>query len=172
MAHCRRELMQAVWKYMLDDDFIHAMKYGIVVMCHDGVERRIYPRIFTYSADYPEKSVFFFVAALVVTSCRVLLATIRDNGLCPCPRCLTPKTKLDRMGCRWDVDFRLKSIRRYLIDKVQQARRIVYGLGQAVAGAGVDGVLKETSSVPTIVSALSSITIMMISDYTQIECFL
>ena len=55
MAHCRRELMQAVWKYILDDDFIHAMKYGVVVTCYDGIKRQIYPRIFTYSADYPEK---------------------------------------------------------------------------------------------------------------------
>ena len=55
MAHCRRELIQAVWKYILDDDFIHAMIYGVVVTCHDGIKRRIYPRIFTYSADYPEK---------------------------------------------------------------------------------------------------------------------
>ena len=55
MAHCRRELVQAVWKYILDDDFIHAMIYGVVVICHDGIKRRIYPRIFTYLADYPEK---------------------------------------------------------------------------------------------------------------------
>ena len=55
MAHCRRELVQAVWKYILDDDFIHAMRYGVVVTCHDGIKRRIYPRVFTYSADYPEK---------------------------------------------------------------------------------------------------------------------
>jgi len=64
-----------------------------------------------------------------------------------------PKAKLDRMGQRWDIDFRVKSVRKYLMDKVQQARRIIYQLGQAVAGAGVDGMLKETSSVPTIVSA-------------------
>lgn len=55
MAHSRRELVQAVWKFILDDDFIHAMWYGVVITCHDGVKRRIYPRIFTYSADYPEK---------------------------------------------------------------------------------------------------------------------
>jgi hypothetical protein len=55
LTHCRRELMHAVWRVLLDDDFIHAHTYGIVVRCHDGVERRIYPRIFTYSADYPEK---------------------------------------------------------------------------------------------------------------------
>jgi len=57
LTHCRRELMQAVWATILDDDFIHAYKYGIVVKCIDGVERRVYPRLFTYSADYPEKYV-------------------------------------------------------------------------------------------------------------------
>ena len=55
LTHCHRELMHGVWGFLLDNDFIHAYKYGMVVMCADGVERRIYPRIFTYSADYPEK---------------------------------------------------------------------------------------------------------------------
>ena len=61
MAHCRRELIHAIWKYILDVNFIHAMKYGVVVVCHDGIKRRIYPRIFTYSADYPEKWVKLFL---------------------------------------------------------------------------------------------------------------
>ena len=55
LTHCRRELMHAIWRILLDDDFLHAYTYGIVIKCHDGVERRVYPRIFTYSADYPEK---------------------------------------------------------------------------------------------------------------------
>jgi Plavaka transposase len=55
MTHCRRELMHGIWKFLLDEDFIHAYKYGMVVKCADGIERRVYPRVFTYSADYPEK---------------------------------------------------------------------------------------------------------------------
>jgi hypothetical protein len=55
LAHCRRELVHGIWRIVLDDDFLHAYKYGIVIKCHDGVVRRVYPRIFTYSADYPEK---------------------------------------------------------------------------------------------------------------------
>ena len=55
ITHCRRELMHAIWKFILNDEFVHAYKFGMVTMCADGVERRIYPRIFTYSADYPEK---------------------------------------------------------------------------------------------------------------------
>jgi hypothetical protein len=55
MTHCRRELMHGVWRFLLDADFIHAYKCGMVVKCADGIERRVYPRFFTYSADYPEK---------------------------------------------------------------------------------------------------------------------
>jgi len=55
VTHCRCELMHAVWKFLLDNKFIHAYKYGMVIRCADGIERHIYPRIFTHSADYPEK---------------------------------------------------------------------------------------------------------------------
>jgi hypothetical protein len=54
-THCRREAFHAQWALLLDDDFVSAYKHGIVVGCVDGVMRRFYPRIFTYSADYPEK---------------------------------------------------------------------------------------------------------------------
>lgn len=57
LAHCRRELMHGVWDKILDEDFMEAYEHGIVLECHDGVSRRFYPRIFTYSADYPEKYV-------------------------------------------------------------------------------------------------------------------
>lgn len=54
-THCHRELFHAQWKDILDDKFLHAYEHGIVLLCGDGLERRLYPRIFTYSADYPEK---------------------------------------------------------------------------------------------------------------------
>jgi len=55
VAHCKRELFHAVWRILIDDDFIDAYENGIVIKCYDGVYRRVFPRIFTYSADYPEK---------------------------------------------------------------------------------------------------------------------
>ncbi|KIJ15229.1 hypothetical protein PAXINDRAFT_77681, partial [Paxillus involutus ATCC 200175] len=57
LAHCRRELFHGAWATILDDNFISAYVHGIVVDCADGIRRRLYPRIFTYSADYPEKCV-------------------------------------------------------------------------------------------------------------------
>ena len=50
--------MQAAWELLLDDEFMEAYVHGIVVNCVDGIRRRIYPRFFTYSADYPEKCDF------------------------------------------------------------------------------------------------------------------
>lgn len=47
--------MHAAWNILLDDDFVDGYKNGWVVPCQDGIVRRIFPRIFTYSADYPEK---------------------------------------------------------------------------------------------------------------------
>lgn len=47
--------MHAVLQKVFDDDFVNAYHHGIVIHCADGISRRVYPRIFTYSADYPEK---------------------------------------------------------------------------------------------------------------------
>lgn len=49
------EMFHAQWEIILDDELLDAIKNGIVIMCQDGIERRFYIRIFTYSADYPEK---------------------------------------------------------------------------------------------------------------------
>jgi hypothetical protein len=38
-----------------DNDFLYAYEHGIVILCLDGISRHFYPRIFTYSADYPEE---------------------------------------------------------------------------------------------------------------------
>ena len=47
--------MHGVSKFLLDADFIHAYKFGMGVKCADGIKHWVYPRFFTYSADYPEE---------------------------------------------------------------------------------------------------------------------
>jgi len=60
LTHCRREIFQAAWLILIQDpEFLDAYVNGIVVECIDGVKRRLFPRFFTYSADYPEKCVLF-----------------------------------------------------------------------------------------------------------------
>jgi len=77
---------------------------------------------------------------------------MRGRGLCPCPRCLVPKSKLDQTGTKRDSKFRLKNARKYLFDSVQYARNAIYNSAAAIAGTAVDRLLKATSSVPTLVS--------------------
>jgi hypothetical protein len=55
LAHCRRELFHEVIKLILDDRFEEAYKDGILIMFPDGILRRVFPRFYCYSADYPEK---------------------------------------------------------------------------------------------------------------------
>ncbi|KAF9053252.1 hypothetical protein BJ165DRAFT_1339511 [Panaeolus papilionaceus] len=135
LTHCRRELMQEVWKVLLDDEFLRAYKYGFVVKCIDGIERRIFPRLFTYSADYPEKY--------------SLLATIRDKGTCPCPRCLVKMKDLDQLGTQADM-VRCQEQRVYHAAKVVKARNLIYKKAKPITSANVEALLKEYSAVPTI----------------------
>ena len=71
-THCRRELMHQVWRVLLDDEFLEAYRHGIVLKCADGILRRVYPRILTYSADYPEKYVAQGTPALPQVNTNVL----------------------------------------------------------------------------------------------------
>ncbi|KAJ3725383.1 hypothetical protein C8R42DRAFT_708431 [Lentinula raphanica] len=126
MFHCNRELYHAILRFLLNNKFVHAYKYGMVIKCFDGRERHVYPRLFTW----------------------VLLATIRDFGSCPCPCCLCSKSNLDQMGTKWDKKTRDK-LRDFLWDKVELARKWIYTKGMKICGSAVEAILKLTSSVPT-----------------------
>lgn len=56
ITHLRRELFQSCYDIILRDPEFHAAwKYGTLIKCGDGVIRRVFIRLGTYSADYPEK---------------------------------------------------------------------------------------------------------------------
>ncbi len=82
---------------------------------------------------------------------RVLLAMIHDNGICPCPRCLISKSKLDKLGLKRDSVTRVSRFRHYMAGKIQIARKAIYSLGKPINGVAVEGVLKYFSGVPTMV---------------------
>ena len=88
---------------------------------------------------------------------RVLLTTVHDNGLCPCPHCLMPKTHLNWTGWILNSKFRTDGLCKYLREKVQVVWDFIYRLGHAVTGTWVNDLLKSTSSVPTIVSEVPCI---------------
>ncbi|KAK7696214.1 hypothetical protein QCA50_000867 [Cerrena zonata] len=137
LTHCRRELMHGVLDIVLDDDFLMAYKHGIVLKMADGIIRRLYPRLFTYSADYPEK---------------VLLATVRNLGKCPCVRCTVTKDQIKDIGTANDFARRknLQRISDYAFQqRVRLARSMIYDKGKGIKSAVVEGLLSPLSYVPT-----------------------
>lgn len=85
--------------------------------------------------------------------CRVLIATIRDMGGCPCPRCTVTKSDLDKAGSDQDAKNRVNHTR---IDndefrgKVKAARTEIFENGYTIdSSARVEPILKPESLVPT-----------------------
>ena len=59
--------MHAIWRILLQGDFEKACKDGIVLRCVDGIARRFFFRILTYSADYPEKYVVCYMHYVLIS---------------------------------------------------------------------------------------------------------
>ncbi|KAF8673118.1 hypothetical protein RHS04_07673 [Rhizoctonia solani] len=120
ITHLRHELMHEVWAHLLDDEFLYAWNNGIVIKCADGIEQQVFPRIKIHSIDYPEK---------------VTLATIRNLGVCLCPRCLAKKRLASKLGTLHDT---------------YEARRLIYNLGHSVQSKQIEALLQAESYVPTL----------------------
>lgn len=158
-THCHRELFHKQWKDLLDDEFLEAYEHGMPFMCGDGIKRRLFPRIFTYSADYPEKYVarISFSSSLSHLTYRVLIATIRNLGGCPCPRCLIPKEDLQNVASEDDMFQREALSRHDTADrraKICAARKVIYEQHLVVNTPQVEVLLKPESLVPTVVRTL------------------
>ena len=52
LTNCRQELMHG---QLFDHDFVQSYRHGFIMECLDGIWRKFYLQIFTYSADYPGK---------------------------------------------------------------------------------------------------------------------
>ncbi|KAG2740084.1 hypothetical protein P692DRAFT_201872694 [Suillus brevipes Sb2] len=138
LTFCRHELMHAIWLLLMDDEFMHAYEFGIVIEFLDGVSRRVFPRFFTYSADYPEKT---------------LLASIKFLAQCPCPRCLMPKTKIGGIGTKADRRWRENEIREDgngVWSIINRVRKWLYVEGTNIASVYVKRMLTPQSLVPTL----------------------
>ena len=85
---------------------------------------------------------------------RVLLASIRDKGMRPCPRCLVSKEDIRKLGLSSDRRQRRTNSRvddLYRQSKITSARRIIYEENYRINSAAVERILKEESLVPNLV---------------------
>ena len=173
MTNCQRSYFHRQWDVLLDEEFLKAYEHGITILCGDGKWRVFYPRIFTYSADYPEKYARFLLSSMMTDLYfdRIALAAVRNHALSPCPRCLIPKTELYRLGMRLDAKRRKTWARMDNSDRqsrIEGALKWIHECAGAIAGPVVEEKLKAQSLVAIEVS-----TNMFESHHTQlcIECF-
>ncbi|KDR80175.1 hypothetical protein GALMADRAFT_62788 [Galerina marginata CBS 339.88] len=137
LTHLRRELMQAVWLLLLDDEFVHAYVHGFEMELFDELLSLLFPRFLAHSADYPEK---------------VLMSGIKYLSDCPCPRCTTLKNNIPRLGTMRDLCNRERLMR---IDNehrqfdIEMVRKWLYVDGKNITSVHIDRVLGPKSLVPT-----------------------
>jgi hypothetical protein len=99
--------------------------------------------------------------------CRILIASIRNLGRCPCPRCLIPLDRVIDMGKRRDMTQRGTLAR---IDdmsrrnRIDSAREIIYEKNYAVDSNPVENLLKVDSLVPTAVRDLFLSSVVISGD--------
>ena len=90
---------------------------------------------------------------------RIILASIRDKGICPCPRCLVPKSTIRNLGTTNDRRLRetlLRSDNPKRRSEISSARCIIYEENYMVNSAAVEKILKQESLVPNLVISPSA----------------
>lgn len=91
---------------------------------------------------------------------RVMIASIKNLGRCPCPRCRMPLARVDNLGTALDRQERTTLARvdnQTHRDRVAKARNLIYDKNYAVKSKAVEDLLDEDSSVPTAVSISDSV---------------
>ncbi|KAF7293417.1 hypothetical protein MIND_01118900 [Mycena indigotica] len=147
-THLKRELIHRIWELLLSEDFMDAYDNGIKIRCWDGIVQLVFPRLFIYGADYPEK---------------VLLATIRSLGGHPCPRCFVAKAQIAETGTVNDMKRRqvLRVDDHARRQTIEDARRAIFRSGLPVIKGSIDKMLKDKSWVPVrVISFLSVLSLL------------
>lgn len=83
---------------------------------------------------------------------RVLIATVRDKGKCPCPRCLVTFEDIPNLGEEDDEAIRTTQRRGPSTahsQAVLDARDLIYSDGYVVNSERVEALLQKESHVPT-----------------------
>jgi|ERR1700722_329144 len=85
---------------------------------------------------------------------RVILASIKQLGQCPCPRCFIKKDQIPGLGTQVDQQRRnkIRQDSRTLQTKVEMVREWIFKQGRSLVSKAVERVLGVMSVVPVRVS--------------------
>ncbi|KAJ7799440.1 hypothetical protein B0H14DRAFT_3491588 [Mycena olivaceomarginata] len=136
LTHCRRELMHAIWRLLLDDEFLKAYEHGIVINVKMGC-----CSAFTLGFSRTRPIIL-----------RILLATIRNLGKAPCPRCYLPKEKIEDLGTARDEKKRetlARTDEHVCNGTIRRIQDWIYTRGRTVTSSTFDFFLLARSWTPT-----------------------
>ncbi|EJF62543.1 hypothetical protein DICSQDRAFT_146222 [Dichomitus squalens LYAD-421 SS1] len=137
------DLMNKVWLLLLDAEFMYAFTHGTLIVCGDGITRRVFPRIFIYLANYPEKC---------------LVTCLKTLARCACPDCTTDKCNFWRMGMKRDMAAREKNARKdtgFFHAAIARARRWIFEEGTAPDSTHIAKTQLGVFSMASVRSAFS-----------------
>ncbi|KAF5344215.1 hypothetical protein D9757_014413 [Collybiopsis confluens] len=140
MTFMRREIPHAIYAELFDKDFMNAYRDGIILRCGNKVTCSMFPRLFTWSADYPEK--------MLLICCKCL-------GLHPCGECNISKDKIFRLGTvldRGTQDRLRRQDSELRQNKVERARELIFKKGYSISSKAIDYLLGDHSWTPTRVT--------------------
>ncbi|KAF5348418.1 hypothetical protein D9757_014394 [Collybiopsis confluens] len=140
MTFMRREIPHAIYAELFDKDFMNAYRDGIILRCGNKVTRSMFPCLFTWSADYPEK--------MLLICCKCL-------GLHPCGECNISKDKIFCLGTVLDRGTRDRLRRQdseLFQNKVERARELIFKKGYSISSKAIDYLLGNHSWTPTRVT--------------------
>lgn len=107
-----------------------------------------------------------------LTNARVLIATIRQLGGCPCTRCLIPTARLHNLGMSRDRQQRSTMARSHASRShlVATARKFIYEKNYGIDSAAVESLLKPESWVPNSVSIIVHLPCYLHSPLVRTRC--
>ena len=120
-------------------------------------------------------NLYLYHKSVTNTSCsRVLLASIRNLGACPCPRCEVKKVQIEQLGTIPDNQRRsnhMRSNTTSLRNRIALCREAIYGRGKNIKSSIVEDFLSPLSYVPTSVWKFINMCVAyMLMDLFFLEC--
>jgi hypothetical protein len=95
---------------------------------------------------------------------RVLLATIRYLGSCPCPICFIKKANISGLGTKVDDQRRdhVRTDTERRQSKVEKSRQYIFENGRGVNSTWVNDLLQEDSWIPTRVGTQGLLNMLLV----------
>jgi hypothetical protein len=137
---------------------------NVLMVSYDGYFLVFSPILLIILKSMCPLTFFLYFLTNAVNTYRVLLATIRYLGSCPCPVCFIKKADISGLGTKADDQrrdhVRMDTERRQ--SKVEKSRTYIFENSRGVNSTWVNDLLQEDSWIPTRVGRFFKYFILLV----------